>query len=85
VPGFYSHDPKLHADAELLRTLSYNQAIDIVSSGGKILHKRAILMAMRNQTALKILPFDSSLDKEGSLIYNAAKSSEKRAKQYENE
>ncbi len=68
VPGFFSMDPKLSPEAELLKTLSYEHALQIVSRGGKILHSRALLMAERHNMPLKVLPFDKELGIEGSLI-----------------
>jgi len=60
VPGFFTHDPKLYPDAELLRELSYDTALEVLEHGGRILHPRAVLMAKRHNIPLAILPFDET-------------------------
>ena len=42
VPGLFSADPRVVAGARLLRTLSYDEAQEIVSTGGSVLHPRCI-------------------------------------------
>ena len=42
VPGIFSADPRLISGARLLRTLSYQEAQEIASTGGSVLHPRCI-------------------------------------------
>ena len=42
VPGFFSADPKAVPSARLIRTLHYQEAQEIASAGGGILHPRSI-------------------------------------------
>jgi aspartate kinase len=57
VPGIFSSDPKLDKNATLLPTMSYDEAIAIVSSGAKILHQRSLFLAKANQIPLHVLSF----------------------------
>jgi len=57
VPGFCSEDPKVNPDANLFSHLTYEEAIDIVSKGAKILHNRCLLLAKANQIPLHVLSF----------------------------
>jgi diaminopimelate decarboxylase/aspartate kinase len=42
VPGLFSADPRLTEGARLLRSLSYAEAQEIATMGGKVLHPRAV-------------------------------------------
>lgn len=57
VPGLCEHDPKTHPDTTLFSTLSYDEAIEIVSKGAKILHLRSLLLAKQNHIPLHIRSF----------------------------
>jgi len=57
VPGVFSNDPKMYADAILFSTLSYTEALQIVDKGAKVLHRRSILLAQKNQIPLSLHRF----------------------------
>lgn len=57
VPGLCSDDPKTNPEASLFSHLNYDEAIDIVSKGAKILHQRSLELAKANQIPLHILSF----------------------------
>jgi len=57
VPGLFSEDPKKNPDANLFSKLSYDEALDIVSKGAKILHQRCLELAQANQMPLHVLSF----------------------------
>ncbi len=57
VKGVYSEDPKFNPNAELFSHLSYDNALDIMNRGAKILHSRAVLLAKKNTLPLHILSF----------------------------
>ena len=57
VPGFCSEDPKINPNASLFSHLSYDDAIEIVSKGAKILHQRCLELAKVNQIPLHVLSF----------------------------
>jgi diaminopimelate decarboxylase/aspartate kinase len=43
VPGMFSANPRATPTARLLRTLQYDEALEIATSGAKVLHPRCIL------------------------------------------
>lgn len=52
VPGFFSADPKAVPSARLIRTLHYQEAQEIASAGGGILHPRSISPVRRSRIPL---------------------------------
>jgi aspartate kinase len=58
VKGIYDRDPKLHASARLLPTLTYTEAFALMRAGARVLHDRCVLLAERNGLPLHVLPFD---------------------------
>ena len=70
VAGVYSHDPKREEKAILYEKLSYQEAIDIVRQGAKVLHARSVQLAQKNLLPLHVLSFCSHLRKQygGTLI-----------------
>lgn len=69
VPGFFEEDPKINPKADHLATLSYNQAIEIVEKGAKILHQRSLILARSNQIPLHIRSFkDDQQQLSGTVI-----------------
>jgi aspartate kinase len=65
VPGLFSEDPKKNPDASLFSHLNYDEALDIVSKGAKILHKRCLELAKANQIPLHVLSFKESFSQFG--------------------
>ncbi len=57
VEGVYSEDPKINPHASLYPELSYEEAIQIVESGAKVLHSRCIKLASKNNLPLHVLSF----------------------------
>jgi len=55
VPGMFSANPKVVPGARLLRTLSYEEAQEIASTGGSVLHPRSISPCRRQGIPLKVL------------------------------
>ena len=51
----FSANPKVVPGARLLRTLSYEEAQEIASTGGSVLHPRSISPCRRHGIPLKIL------------------------------
>jgi len=68
VGGIFSKDPKIHSDAIHHSSLTYDEALRIVSEGAKVLHKRALFMAKLHKMPLKIVPFDSESPVKGTKI-----------------
>jgi aspartate kinase len=57
VPGVFSEDPKKNPLAEMLPSLSYKDALRIVSQGARILHSRCIELAEKNGLPLHVRSF----------------------------
>lgn len=72
VPGVFSEDPKLSKDARHFPKLDYQQALDIVLKGAKILHPRSIALAAKNALPLEVLSFenDSTSNAKSTLIFS---------------
>lgn len=58
VPGVYSEDPKINSNAALYPKLSYEEALEIVKNGARILHPRCIELARRNKLPFHVLSFN---------------------------
>lgn len=54
VPGMFSANPRSTPQARLLRSLHYDEAQEIASSGAKVLHPRCILPAKSQQIPIAI-------------------------------
>jgi aspartate kinase len=72
VPGFFSEDPKINTSANHLPILSYDEAIEIVAQGAKILHERSLRLARLNQIPLHILSFKEHDQKLSGTVINSA-------------
>jgi len=55
VPGMFSANPRIVPGARLLRTLSYEEAQEIASTGGSVLHPRSIGPCRASGIPLKVL------------------------------
>jgi bifunctional diaminopimelate decarboxylase / aspartate kinase len=55
VPGMFSANPRSTPSARQLRSLHYDEAQEIASSGAKVLHPRCILPARQYQIPLHVL------------------------------
>ena len=54
VPGMFSADPRSTPSARLLRSLHYDEAQEIATSGAKVLHPRCILPARQYRIPLHV-------------------------------
>jgi diaminopimelate decarboxylase/aspartate kinase len=54
VPGLFSANPRATPQARLLRSLHYDEAQEIASSGAKVLHPRCILPAKSQQIPIAV-------------------------------
>ncbi len=70
VPGFYSADPHAVPSARLIRALHYEEAQEISSAGGGILHPRSIAPVRRSGIPL-FLKCTARPDWEGTVISSA--------------
>ncbi|MDG1462784.1 MAG: bifunctional aspartate kinase/diaminopimelate decarboxylase, partial [Gammaproteobacteria bacterium] len=67
VPGMFSADPRMVSGARLLKTLRYEEAQEIASTGGSVLHPRCISPVRRYDIPLWI-KCTARPDSEGTLI-----------------
>ncbi|KAG6559464.1 Aspartokinase [Candidatus Rhabdochlamydia oedothoracis] len=57
VEGIYSMDPKTYPEAELLKNISYEKALELAENQSKILHPRCIILAAAHQISLQVSSF----------------------------
>ena len=67
VPGMFSANPRSTPTARLLRALDYDEAQEIASNGGKVLHPRCILPARQARIPLHVYATHSP-DLEGTVV-----------------
>ncbi len=67
VPGMFSADPRMVSGARLLKTLRYEEAQEIASTGGSVLHPRCISPVRRYDIPL-VIKCTSRADADGTLI-----------------
>jgi len=54
VPGLFSADPRLVAEARLLGSVDYDEALEMAASGARVVHPRAIRAAAETRTPMWI-------------------------------
>ena len=55
VKGFYTADPRIVPKAKVIRYISYEESLELASSGAKVLQVRSVEMAMRHQMMVRVL------------------------------
>ncbi len=55
VDGVYTADPRVEAKARRLARVSYEEMLEMASLGAKVLHTRAVEMAMAHQVPVRVL------------------------------
>lgn len=58
VPGVYTADPRLVEDAVKLDQLTFREVVEMAHSGAKVVHPRAVEIAMEQRIPLRIRPTD---------------------------
>jgi len=56
VEGVYTADPKLVPDATLLSRITYREIVELAHVGARIVHPRAVEIAMHGRIPMRILP-----------------------------
>ena len=75
VAGVYTADPRFVPKAQKLETMSYEEMLEFSILGAKVLHWRAVEIAMKYNVSTRILStFENS---HGTLIYSKANNMEK--------
>lgn len=57
VDGVYAEDPKVNPDASFFPHLSFDETLEIVEKGAKVLHPRCVRLAKKNNLSLRIHSF----------------------------
>ena len=66
VDGVYTTDPRVVAEARCMTRITFEEMLELASSGSKVLHTRAVEIANKNQVSLRVL--SSFNDVAGTLI-----------------
>ena len=61
VDGVYTTDPNIDQNAKKISKMSYEEMLEMASTGSKVLHTRSVELAMKNNLILQVL---SSITKE---------------------
>ena len=75
VDGVYSSDPTIVKNAKKIDKISYEEMLEMSSTGAKVLHTRSVELAMKNNLTLQVL--SSLTNQEGTFIVNEKKLIEK--------
>ncbi len=68
VSGIYTTDPRIKRKAAKLKKISFEEMLEMASLGANVLQTRAVEMAMRSNTPIRVL--NSFLNEEGTLVCN---------------
>ena len=66
VDGVYTTDPRVVSEARCMTRITFEEMLELASSGSKVLHTRAVEIANKNQVSLRVL--SSFNDVAGTLI-----------------
>lgn len=70
VPGVCIEDPKKNPKAKMIKELTYDEALEVIKDG-RILHKRSIILAKKNNVILQVRSFACSLQgNKGSKLFS---------------
>lgn len=72
VNGVYTTDPRIEKQARLLKTVSFDEMLELASLGAKVLQKRSVELAGKYRVPLRVLSSfietKADLQSEGTLI-----------------
>ncbi len=69
VDGVYTTDPRIVPEARRLKTITFEEMLEMASLGSKVLQTRSVEFAGKYKVRLRVLSsFDESDDDEGTLI-----------------
>tara|TARA_B100000686_G_C16749306_1_gene951457 strand:+ start:37 stop:1251 length:1215 start_codon:yes stop_codon:yes gene_type:complete len=68
VEGVYSADPNIVKDAKKIEKISYEEMLEMSSTGAKVLQTRSVELAMKNNLTLQVL--SSLTNSKGTFIVN---------------
>lgn len=68
VKGIYSSDPKNCKNAKKFDIMTYDETIEILSKGSKVLHLRCVELAKKNNISLHILSYKDFFKGPGTIV-----------------
>ncbi|MFZ7119765.1 MAG: aspartate kinase [Eubacteriaceae bacterium] len=68
VDGIMTADPKVVPTAKLINQIDYNEVFQLAEYGAKIIHPRAVELAMNNNMPIMVYNTTKYTDKSGTLI-----------------
>lgn len=84
VEGIYGEDPKKNPKADLLPFLNYEEAVQIVEKGARVLHARCVHLACNNNLPLHVLSFfDPSMERSQGTLIRSSKEQASKSPIYE--
>jgi aspartate kinase len=66
VDGLYTADPKIHPAAKKIKYITYDEMLELASSGAKVLHSRCVEIAKKHR--INIYCASTFSDSEGSYV-----------------
>ncbi|MCA4775231.1 aspartate kinase [Wolbachia endosymbiont of Mansonella ozzardi] len=66
IDGVYTADPKIVPKARKLKSISYDEMLEMSSSGAKILHNRSVQLAMKHNVKVQVL--STFKEVEGTIV-----------------
>lgn len=60
VDGIYSQDPKVNKNAHHLKSITYDEMLDIINHGSSVLSERAVQLAKTHDIPLEVRSFNST-------------------------
>lgn len=78
VEGIMTADPRIVPDARVLEHLDYSEVFQMASQGSKVIHPRAVELAMQRNIPLVIK--STFMDSQGTTIANAVSYEKKRGR-----
>ena len=81
VDGVYTTDPRITPKASKLKTISYEEMLELASLGAKVLQTRSVEMAMRHSVPVQVLStFANTIGSEypGTLVTSEVQTMEKK-------
>lgn len=75
VDGILTGDPNIVPDASLIKSISFEESFQFAFEGAKVIHPRAVEIAMKNNLTLLIK--NTTSDSQGTIINNDSNSRDK--------
>lgn len=74
VDGVYTADPRIVRDAKKIDEISFEEMLELASTGAKVLHSRSVELAYKNNIPIHLR--SSFVDEEGTIVHKEVKGME---------